>query len=73
MDKKHKILFSKGKLFLDNIQIAGEGITPEKDVLFEFSLKEEIQREVKVKDPSILEVSVVDAVNSRDVGPGQRG
>ena len=78
MEKKHKILFSKGRLYLNNVQIAGIGITPEKDVLFEFATKEEIihkkvESPVKEKDPSVLEVNVVDSINSKDVGPGQRG
>ena len=78
MENKHKILFSRGRLYLNDVQIAGTGITPDKDVLFEFATKEEIvhkkvETPVKEKDPSILEVNVVDSVNSKDVGPGQRG
>ena len=75
MENKHKILFSKGRLYLNGVQIAGEGITPEKDVLFEFVVKGEIvrnQMEIPKKDPSILEVNVVDEVRSKDVGPGQK-
>ena len=78
MENKHKILFSKGRLYYDGAQIAGEGITPDKDVLFEFVVKDEIIHKkvetlVKEKDPSILEVNVVDEVRSKDIGPGQRG
>ena len=74
MENKHKILFSKGNLYFDGKKIAGKDITPEKDVLFEFAVKGEIVRnqiEIPKKDPSILEVNVVDSVNSKDVGPGQ--
>ena len=76
MENKHKILFSKGRLYLNDVQIAGIGITPEKDVLFEFAVKGEIihnkvETPVKEKDPSILEINVVDEVKSKDVGPGQ--
>lgn len=70
----HKIFFSKGKLYLDNIQIAGEGITPDKDVTFEFQVNkpEEIKnREIISHDPSILEVNVHDSVCGLDLGPGQ--
>ena len=78
MENKHKILFSKGRLYLNGVQIAGIGITPDKDVLFEFAVKEDIihkkiEGQVKEKDPSILEVNVVDEVKSKDIGPGQRG
>ena len=76
MENKHKILFSKGRLYFDGTQIAGEGITPDKDVLFEFAVKDEIihkkvETSVKEKDPSVLEVNVVDEVRSKDIGPGQ--
>lgn len=71
----HKILFSNGKLFLDGVQIAGEGMTPAKDVLFEFQVLNPIQQvkkeELPPKDPSVLEVNVFDAVPVRGVGPGQ--
>ena len=76
MENKHKILFSRGKLYFDGTLIAGEGVTPEKDVLFEFAVKGEIVRnqiEIPKKDPSILEINVVDEVRSKDIGPGQRG
>ena len=82
MDEKtintHKILFSRGDLFLDGVKIAGNGITPEKDVLFEFAVKDRIiHKKIEIpviqKDPSILEVCVFDSVNSKDVGPGQKG
>lgn len=78
MEEKHKILFSKGILYFDGEPIAGKGIAPDKDVLFEFAVKDEVihkkvETSVKEKDPSILEVNVVDEVRSKDVGPGQRG
>ena len=76
MENKHKILFSRGKLYFDGTLIAGEGVTPEKDVLFEFAVKGEIVRnqiEILEKDPSVLEINVVDEVKSKDIGPGQRG
>lgn len=65
---KHKILFTKGKLYLDEVQIAGDGILPEKDVCFEFN----VEKEEVIKDPSILEINVVDKMAFKDVGPGQR-
>ena len=71
---KHTILFRSGKLFLDSTQIAGEGIEPAKDVVFEFMINKPLVEEQKVgeKDPSILEVNVHDSVSGRSVGPGQR-
>lgn len=66
---KHKILFTCGKLYLDDIQIAGEGILPQKDVCFEFTVG---KNEEAQKDPSILEINVVDKMAFKDVGPGQR-
>jgi len=71
----HKILFSKGKLYLDSIQIAGEGITPDKEVTFDFqvNIPEEIENSKIIShDPSILEVNVHDSVSGKDLGPGQR-
>ena len=80
MDEKarntHKILFAKSRLYLDGVQIAGIGITPEKDVLFEFAVKEDIVHkkiETPVKDPAFLEINVVDNIKSKDIGPGQSG
>ena len=70
---KHKVLFSKGKLYLDDVQIAGEGILPDKNVTFEFQInKPNEEQPVSIKDPSVLEVNVHDAVAARGVGPGQR-
>lgn len=63
----HKILFKQGKLFLDGIQIAGEGIIPDKEVVFEF----QINKPEEKGDDSILEVSVHDSIKSKDLGPGQ--
>lgn len=70
----HKILFSRGKLYLDGIQIAGEGILPDKEVTFDFqvNIPEEVKREIPSQDPSILEVNVHDSVSGKDLGPGQR-
>jgi hypothetical protein len=70
----HKILFSKGKLYLNGIQIAGEGITPDKEVTFDFQVNkhEEKKREITNQDSSILEVNVHDSVSGKDLGPGQR-
>lgn len=73
----HKVLFSKGKLFLDGNQIGGEDILPGKDIVFEFKTnipqQEEQIKEIKeVKDPSILEINVHDKIANKDVGPGQK-
>ena len=71
----HKVLFSKGNLYLDDIQIAGEGFSPEKEVTFEFNINKPEEKEVlpiKQKDPSVLEVNVCDEIAGQDVGPGQR-
>lgn len=65
---KHKILFSLGKLYLDDVQIGGEGISPSKDIIFEF----EINKPDMNKDPSILEINVVDSIRPKDLGPGQQ-
>lgn len=62
----HKILFSRGKLYLDGIQIAGDGIIPDKDICFELQTSGELP-----KDPSILEINVHDTVAGKDIGPGQ--
>jgi len=67
----HKIRFSKGKLFLDEVQIAGEGIIPDKEVVFEFHTEKKDEGR-EPKDPSILEVNVHDSVTGKDKGPGQR-
>jgi len=70
----HKLLFSKGKLYLNDKQIAGEGITPEKDVLFTFQVKTE-QPEVLSNDSTfspVLSVNVHDSIKGRDLGPGQK-
>jgi hypothetical protein len=68
----HKILFSLGKLYLDGVQIAGEGIEPAKDVMFEFQVNNQPQvEEPAPKDPSILEINVHDSIKSKSVGPGQ--
>lgn len=76
---KHKILFSKGNLYLDGVKIAGDGINPPKDVVFEFHVdkpreelpKEPIDVEVIEKDPSLLEVNVADTMKMKSIGPGQ--
>jgi len=73
--KTHKVLFSKGKLYLDDKQIAGEGITPDKDIVFTFQVKSEI-KEVEKKEElafsPFLSVNVHDSIKGRDLGPGQR-
>ena len=70
----HRIFFSCGKLYLDGVQIAGEGILPAKEVAFDFQVNrpEEVKREIPSQDPSILEVNVHDSVSGKDLGPGQR-
>lgn len=67
----HKVIFSRGKLYLDGVQIGGDDVAPGKDIAFEFKTN---VREVEqvVKDPSILEVNVHDSVVNKDVGPGQK-
>ncbi len=68
----HKILFSKGKLYLDGIQIAGEGINPPKDVTFEFHVNNPNEKKVVEENPPTLEINVHDTVAGRDIGPGQK-
>jgi hypothetical protein len=71
----HKILFSNGKLYLDGVQIAGEGIFPKKDVTFEFKVNstEKVERIEKPGIHSdILEINVFDEMPMKDVGPGQK-
>lgn len=63
----HIILFSKGKLYLDGIQIAGSGMEPDNDVVFQLQVPKEEPR-----DSSILEINVVDVVAGKDIGPGQK-
>lgn len=69
--KVHKILFSMGKLYLDGEQIAGEGIEPQKDVVFEFQVNVPPVEEKKEEFSPILEINVHDSIKSRSVGPGQ--
>lgn len=68
---KHKILFSQGKLYLDGVQIAGEGIYPPKDVVFEFHTEKKEDPIPVQEDPSILSVNVHDSINATALGPGQ--
>jgi len=68
---KHKILFSLGKLYLDGFQIAGEGIYPPKDVVFEFQTGPIEEKPIVNNDPSILSVNVHDAISAKALGPGQ--
>lgn len=63
---EHTVLFRNGNLFLDNVQIGGDGINQGKDIIFKF--KTDIP---KPKDPSILEVNVHDSVAAQALGPGQ--
>lgn len=68
----HKILFSKGKLYLDGVQIAGEGVLPEnKEVVFEFHVGQK-EESTEIKDSSLLEINVHDSVTGKDLGPGQK-
>jgi len=70
----HKVLFSKGKLYLDGVQIGGEDVAPGKDIGFEFRTNppvEPIKEVTAAKDPSVLEINVHDKVAGRSVGPGQ--
>lgn len=67
----HRILFSGGKLYLDGVQIAGEGISPQKDIVFEFNTNLVPESSPK-EDPSVLEVNVHDTVMGKAVGPGQQ-
>lgn len=71
----HRILFTNGKLYLDGIQLAGDGISPAKDIIFEFKVglekQEEIPRVEQIEDTSVLKINVHDSVNSKDIGPGQ--
>jgi len=69
---KHQIRFIKGKLYIDDTQIAGEGITPQKDVIFEFFVNKVVEEVNKNSDSSVLEVNVHDTVSGKDLGPGQR-
>jgi len=69
--KVHKIRFCKGKLYLDGIQIAGEGIASEKEVTFEFQTNTIPSIVSELKDNSVLEVNVHDTVTGKAVGPGQ--
>jgi hypothetical protein len=70
----HRIFFSCGKLYLDGVQIAGEGILPAKEVAFDFQVNrpEEVIRDITPTDPSVLEVNVHDSVSGKDLGPGQK-
>ena len=65
--KIHNVLFSKGKLFLDDVQIAGEGLLPEKEITFQFKTNL-----IETPAPEFLEVNVFDKVAGKSVGPGQR-
>ena len=73
---KNRILFSGGKLYLNDIQIAGEGIVPSKDVVFEFQVnkpEEPVNIPLVVENhPSVLEVNVHEAMAIQGVGPGQK-
>lgn len=69
-DGAHKILFRQGKLYLDGVQIAGEGVLPaNKEVTFDFQVG---QPKPVEKNPSILEINVFDSIPARDLGPGQK-
>jgi len=64
----HRILFSNGKLYLDGVQIAGDGIAPQKDVVFEFEIKRPLE---EPRNEEFLNVNVSDKISSKDIGPGQ--
>ena len=77
--KTHRILFSNDKLYLDGIQIAGEGMELSKDVLFEFEVNNSTEA---IKDSSedllgthttipVGEVDVHDSIKGKDLGPVQ--
>ena len=68
----HKVLFSRGKLYLDGVQIAGEDNFPRKDVVFDFNINKPQEPVITPKDPSILEINVHDSIKGKDLGPGQR-
>jgi len=64
----HRILFSQGALYLDGVKIAGKGMEPEKDVVFEFQVADTQGVE---ESPPTLEINVHDAIKGKSVGPGQ--
>ena len=70
--KTHKVVFSRGKLYLDGVQIGGDDIAPGKDIAFDFKTNVREVERVKEKDPSLLEINVHDSVANKDVGPGQK-
>lgn len=51
----HTVLFKEGKLFLNNVQIGGEGVEQNKDIVFQFRVPKE-------KDPSVLEINISDTI-----------
>jgi hypothetical protein len=74
----HKVIFSRGKLYLDGVQIGGEDIAPGKDIAFEFNTKipeqmPDVIREAEYseKPPEFLSINVHDKVMGKAVGPGQ--
>lgn len=71
----HKIVFSKGKLFLNDKQIAGEGISSEKEIVFTFVINKpskKIEELTEIEgNPPFLNISVHDSVVTQAVGPGQ--
>lgn len=74
----HKVVFSRGKLYLDGIQIGGEDVAPGKDISFEFNTKApepmpEVIRDTEYieKTPEFLSINVHDKVAGKSVGPGQ--
>lgn len=69
----NRILFKNGKLFLNDIQIGGEDLFPNKEIRFEFQVNKPTEKQKQTKDPSILEVNVHDSIKGVDKGPGQKG
>ena len=77
--KEHIVKFSKGNLYIDDKQVAGDGIVPAKDVVFKFRTNAVISAEPVVGDaefteenPPDLSVNVNDTVAGADIGPGQK-
>lgn len=66
----HKILFSCGKLYLDGKQIAGRGIHPSKDIMFEFKVsieEKEGDTTTQTQNTSMLDISTHDSIDMGDI------
>lgn len=64
--EKHKLVFSNGRLYIDDIQVAGEEMEPET-----FEIEFIASRELVEEAPPLLEINVHDSVTGKSVGPGQ--